>query len=473
MQIVDNQEGSQEQTKLEYPPLPPALSGNWTALIRIFGPGAIIASVTVGTGETIFAPRVGAIFGYGLLWVAVMTVIFKGIQVYTGARHLVLTGEHPVQAWTRFPGPRAWVAWLITLVAVVSFPMWIAALSDAIGNLLMWITGIGYGSGWGRPLWATGMIVAAMSLALIQTYGAVEKVSAVILALKIILILIAVVVVHPDWGATIWGMIVPHLPPLPPWVSTKYPDLARRPIGLELATLMGAVGGGVQDYIGYVGFLREKKWGLSGVPNAAPWKVSTVDSVVKRGKAWLRAPQLDCAFSFGAVGVMTCLFMILGAAVLHPQMQVPNDSDLYSMQSQFLAAIHQQLVVVYKAGIFFAIFGVLYGAFELYTYTTYEPLKAIWPKRTWNINRVRLWVVLYSGLGGLMLLWTGWKTVTIASIISPFSGVLGCGLWCLAMIWVDRTQMPKQYRMSIQLLLGTILAGLVMTAVGGWVTFRF
>src|SRR4030095_10739434 len=158
MQIVDSQEGSQEQATLEYPPLPPALSGSWTDLLRIFGPGAIIASVTVGTGETIFAPRVGAIFGYGLLWVAVMTVIFKGIQVYTGARHLVLTGEHPVQAWTRFPGPRAWVAWLITLVAVVSFPMWIAALSDAIGNLLMWITGIGYGSAWGRPLWAPGMV---------------------------------------------------------------------------------------------------------------------------------------------------------------------------------------------------------------------------------------------------------------------------------------------------------------------------
>ena len=64
------------QKLLDYPPLPSELTGSWWHVLRIFGPGVIIASVTVGTGETIFAPRVGAIFGYGLLWVAVFTVLF-------------------------------------------------------------------------------------------------------------------------------------------------------------------------------------------------------------------------------------------------------------------------------------------------------------------------------------------------------------------------------------------------------------
>ena len=59
---------------IEYPPVSPDLSGSWTRLLRVFGPGAIIASVTVGTGETIFAPRVGALFGYAMLWVILATV---------------------------------------------------------------------------------------------------------------------------------------------------------------------------------------------------------------------------------------------------------------------------------------------------------------------------------------------------------------------------------------------------------------
>ncbi len=456
---------------LVYPPLSPELSGGWMRLLRIFGPGAIIASVTVGTGETIFAPRVGAIFGYSLLWAVVMTVIFKGVQVYSGARYLVLTGEHPMQAWTRFPGPRAWAPLLIGLIAVVSFPMWIAALADAIGNLCMWITGIGGASPWGRPLWGTIWIVLAMALCLIQTYGIVERVSSVILAFKIVLILIAVVVVKPDWMAALWGSIVPHLPEYQPWVAAQYPEVASRSIGLELAVLMGAVGGGVQDYVGYLGFLREKKWGLAGVRDGGPGRLLVNGAEVSRGLAWLRAPLLDTTFSFGAVLLMTICFMVLGAAVLHPQGLIPTDADLYSKQSQFLAAIHPDLVIIYKTGIFIAIFGVLYGAFELYTRTTYEPLLAIWPKREWKIDRIRLWVVLYSGIGGLLLLWSGWKTVTLASIVSPLSGVMGCGFWCLGMLWVDRKQTPAPYRMRPMLLAITALAGLVMTAVGVWVTF--
>ncbi|MCD6331001.1 MAG: hypothetical protein J7L80_02225, partial [Thermoplasmata archaeon] len=33
-----------------------------------FGPGAVIASVTVGQGQLILGPQIGAIVGYKLLW---------------------------------------------------------------------------------------------------------------------------------------------------------------------------------------------------------------------------------------------------------------------------------------------------------------------------------------------------------------------------------------------------------------------
>ena len=88
----------------EYPPPSREISGGWMALLKVFGPGAIIASVTVGTGETIFAPRMGAIFGYTMFWVVMAAVIAKALLVYSGMRHLVLTGEHPMAAWARLPG---------------------------------------------------------------------------------------------------------------------------------------------------------------------------------------------------------------------------------------------------------------------------------------------------------------------------------------------------------------------------------
>ena len=453
-------------TKIEYPPLGEEFSGGWLRLLRIFGPGAILASVTVGTGETIFAPRAGATFGYALFWVIVVAVLGKGVMVYAGARHMVLTGEHPVQAWARFPGPRKLVPILMGLLVVLAFPLWIAALADAVSSLCIWITGVGGSTGWGRPLWATGIILAAMLLSLVQTYNIIERVSLGILGLKVIFILIAVLIVKPDWLAALWGAILPHLPAYEPWVSASYPDVASRAVWLEIAVLLGAVGGGVQDYTGYVSMIREKKWGASGLAQGGPDRLPLDQHTIDLSRKWLRAPLLDIVISFASVLLITGCFMLLGAAVLHPLKLIPTNADLYSKQSYFLTLIHPQLVYIYKAGIFFAIFGVIYGTFEVYSRSAYEPLCAIWSKKTWSLKRVRIWVILYSGLGGLLLVWTGLKTITLASIVSPFSGVFGCGFWCLAMVWVDRKQMPIGYRMSPGLLASVIIVGVVMSVMG-------
>ncbi|HEX9425841.1 MAG TPA: Nramp family divalent metal transporter [Pyrinomonadaceae bacterium] len=456
----------------EYPPLRSELSGGWLRVLRIFGPGAIIASVTVGTGETIFAPRAGATFGYSLFWVVLVAVLCKGVLVYTGARHLVLTGEHPVQAWARFPGPSKWVPILMGLLVVLAFPLWIAALADAVGSLCAWVTGIGGSTRWGRPLWGTGIILAAMLLSLVQTYNIIERVSTVILLLKIVFILAAVLIVKPNWVAALGGVIVPHLPKYEPWVSAGYPDVASRTLWLEIGVLLGAVGGGVQDYTGYVGMMREKEWGASGAEAGWSGRLPLDPLQIGLGRRWLRAPLLDVVVSFGSVFVITGCFMLLGAAVLHPLHLIPTNADLYSKQSFFLALVHPGLVSVYKAGIFAAIFGAIYGCFEVYTRSAYEPLRAIWPQHRWSLKRVRLWVTMYAGVGGLLLLCVGLRTVTLASIVSPFSGVLGCGLWCLAMVFVDRRQMPKPYQMSRRLLALTLTAGVAMSVIGIYVMVR-
>ena len=55
-----------EETRITDPPA--ALrSRNPLAWFRFFGPGAIVASVTVGSGEIVFPSRGGALFGYQLL----------------------------------------------------------------------------------------------------------------------------------------------------------------------------------------------------------------------------------------------------------------------------------------------------------------------------------------------------------------------------------------------------------------------
>ena len=54
--------------RAELPPLPKALTHR-SALgwLSLFGPGAVVASVTIGTGELIFSTRGGVLFGLSLI----------------------------------------------------------------------------------------------------------------------------------------------------------------------------------------------------------------------------------------------------------------------------------------------------------------------------------------------------------------------------------------------------------------------
>ena len=94
-----------------FAPLPPALqSRNPLRWLSVFGPGAIIASLTIGVGELVFSSRGGAIFGYRLLWFFALVLAMKWVLVFGSARHMILTGAHPFQRWMELPGPRGWLA---------------------------------------------------------------------------------------------------------------------------------------------------------------------------------------------------------------------------------------------------------------------------------------------------------------------------------------------------------------------------
>ncbi|MQA04531.1 MAG: hypothetical protein GEV07_18050 [Streptosporangiales bacterium] len=55
---------------VDYPEPDPAVATRRFGLVgalRVFGPGAIVASITIGSGEMIFSARGGAIFSYAII----------------------------------------------------------------------------------------------------------------------------------------------------------------------------------------------------------------------------------------------------------------------------------------------------------------------------------------------------------------------------------------------------------------------
>jgi hypothetical protein len=404
--------------KLRFPELAPELR-SWRVvdLLKFFGPGAVIASVTIGSGETVWASRSSAIFGYSMFWAFSLFCLIKGIQVYTAARYMSLTGEHPIERWALLPGPRAWFPGLVGLIVLIAFPFYLSSLPIMLGTITSWIL---FGDPGLYPLAiALAFIVLLIALTFVQSYGFLENAQTAIVGAMLLVMLIAAFAVKPDWLAAITGAVVPSFPRYPEWVR-NYPDIAGRTLMVEMVAYMGVIGGGVQDYIGYVGMLREKRWGLIGRASEEPSEsgdpapLSEDAENVRVGLGWLKAPLIDCVISFASVLVFTATFLILGAALLHPRQIAPSGMDLYNHQVIFLTQLHPGawaqwfLRGLYQAGVFFAIFGTVYGAYELYVRTAHECVRVLSPKwRTLRLDRMRLGTLTYTGLAGIGRLATG------------------------------------------------------------------
>ncbi len=74
-------------------------------LLAVFGPAAIVASASIGAGETIVVVSAGAWAGYGLLWLVLLSCVVKGVFVtYLLGRYTAVSGEHVGHRLVRVDG---------------------------------------------------------------------------------------------------------------------------------------------------------------------------------------------------------------------------------------------------------------------------------------------------------------------------------------------------------------------------------
>ena len=468
---------NQNRADLDLPPLSPALtSRNPAAWLAVFGPGAIIASLTIGTGELVFSSRAGVLFGYDILWLFLLTCVLKWTLVFTAARHMVLSGAHPFERYMHLPGPRGWFPLLLVLMLVVSIPVWVGFLAGVLGTLPMHYLGMD------SHLWGALAVVLVTLVALGGGYTALERVQLLIVGVLLFAVTLSMVFLGPDWGGLLEGLLVPSALEYPSWLPAAYPDIAARPVWVETATYVGVIGGGAYDYLAYVSFVRHKSWGLSGGSAVESGDLQRLadasgsEEGVLRG--WIRAPLIDCSVSFLVVLVFSVVFVASGKIVLAVQQKIPDSSNLLNLQEEFLTQLHPWLLPLYVVGALLALLGTIYGTLEVGPTIAVEALRAL--RQTTDdrvLARARRWSVLWASGGGLVVLaWSYAYTQAgegrppaLVAIITPanlFTGVLACGFVCLLSPWTDRRFLPRPWRMPSVLVLLNLVAGLFFLALG-------
>lgn len=455
-------------TAWSYPeaPAPPRGLG----ILRVFGPGAILASATIGAGETILAVRAGAWGGYDLLWLILIASFAKSfVLLYLLGRYAALTGDSVADRLMDLPGPRGWLLVFILLADLVPAGAVFAAIAAPCGVLITQHAG-------GDPrLWAIGFGLVAIAVAVVQKYDALEKQQVVVCLVLLACVVTATLLVGPDLRRLLAGLFaVGRIPAVPAWAAEAFRG---RPMALELGTVFGYAGNVAMGYVVYCEFVRQKGWGVfrGGVPAPAPDRLPTDDANLRRAKSGLWPVRGDLVLTASLIFVVTAAFMVAGAVVLHPIGQMPMGFDLLSKQAAIFARISPALIPVYYVAILFALWGTLSTVPEIYARVTHAFLGALFPARMARVAypSVLRAIGLYLALCSLPLLWFRVRPQAMMDVVGLLSTNLGVALAFVAALWLDG-RLPRPLRAS-RLLYGvgavSCVAVFAATVISAWFLF--
>lgn len=506
------------------PDLPKALTSRSPfAWLTLFGPGAVVASVTIGTGELIFSTRGGVLFGYNILFLFLFISLLKWVLVFGTAKHLLLTGVHPFQRMMELPGPRGWLPMMLLIMICILQPIWMSFHSSTLGNYVALLTGTTNSLfGGAQFMWALLLVGAVVALSFSGGYTLMERIQIVVVAGLMVAAVISLIMYDPNYVQMMQGFLSPMYGDYPSWIQEKYPAVWGTPKWVELTTYVGVIGGAAFDYMAYTTWLREKSWGFANsAPLTAAHLQEIVDDPEHLARKWLKAPVIDCGISFGLIVIFSAVFVTSGVELLGPAEEIPDSGNMLGQQSRILTAVNPWLYSLYVCGAILTMFGTLYGTIEIGVAVATEILRSF--NREWvNVRRhqieraVLAWQSFLAVLVILLMFSHVYsvgkgngkalsappavrldidaadtlgeskidaksssqsRTTTtlrspkevILNVLRPvnlFTGVLACGIFCLTNLWIEKKYVPTGLRSPVLMQLLYVIAGLLFLALG-------
>lgn len=313
---------------------PQALGG----IARLIGPGLILASSIVGSGELIATTVLGAENGYILLWLIVLSCLVKTVVQNELGRYAIGTGRTTLEAFNQVPGPRLKVSWLVWMwCAMVTFTLFqvgamLGGISEILNRLLPSV-----------PITAFVWILAALSMVLLVAgkYVLVERV-----AMGLVVSFTALTVSccfllfklpeYFDWGEVLRGL-------------TFQPPEG----GMATAVAaFGITGVGATELVMYPYWCIEKGYAqyAGRRDGSAGW--------TSRALGWIRVMGFDVLFSMVVYTFATIAFYFLGAGILRGKGLIPAGSEMV----QVLSSIYTETLGEWSLGLFMVgAFAVLYS----------------------------------------------------------------------------------------------------------------
>ncbi|MGE0158803.1 MAG: Nramp family divalent metal transporter [Gemmatimonadales bacterium] len=210
------------------------------SLLKLAGPGLVVAAAGIGSGDVVAASVAGANYGVVLLWALLIGAFFKFVLTEGIARWQLATGLTALEGWAAYLP--AWVKIYFAIFLVVWTAAVTAALTNATGLGMANLTGGRIPQSWGAVLHS----LVGCALVLLGGYRKFEVLVKTLVGVMAFAILACAALTFSDPVGVLRGSLVPTVP---------------EGGGMYVLSLIGGIGGSI-TMLGYNYWMREE--GISG-----------------------------------------------------------------------------------------------------------------------------------------------------------------------------------------------------------------
>jgi Mn2+/Fe2+ NRAMP family transporter len=301
-------------------PTAPPVPHSFLEYLRSFGPGIVIVLTWLGAGDVVDMATAGANYGYSLLWVFVIAILFRFLFVSLIARYQLCNqhGEGVLDGLARL---HPLYAPILFVAAVVMGHVYGSYMTRGVGEICRNVFGFG-----SILQWAVVCNGIAFYLVFQPGFRLLEIVFFFFLAVLSVSFLGSAIWVGFDPGEVVRGLFRVEIPGKKGLYDPSQVALA----------MIGAVGGSLMNLV-YPYFLDAKGW---------------------RGPQYRRVQLYDFILGIVAMLVLNLAVWVLGAELLYPDRHIANLEDLPNLLSTLLGESGRLL---FYAGIFSAVYTSVIG----------------------------------------------------------------------------------------------------------------
>ena len=368
------------------------------AKLKFMGPGMVLAALAIGSGELVLTPRSGAQYGFALLWVPILTIVYKAAFSEGLARLTIASGNDVFAAIDRLPGPRHWAQYFIIIVFSLDM-IGYGGIALVGGSALE-----GLFPNFDIQLGALLAVALVPVLLYTGSYPFFEK---VIIAMCAVLLagVIYTLFQIPLPGGQIARGLVPKVPEGS--VST-------------IMGLMGWVGAGTTTLL-YSTWINEK---IGKARNE------------QESRRWLSTMRIDCIASYTLVLGISFAFLAMGVATLHAEGIVPEKQQIMSTLAGMLDSIPRGRETFLVVG-FFAMFSTIVSCIDGKSRAIASMLTGFSPRFSDKLKGYRIVMGAYLAVMVVTIRLGNSQPAEVVNTIASMNAVV-FGLLGFVLLYLDR-----------------------------------